>query len=845
MANKPPASASAAVWNTAVAHHQAGRLKEAEGMYRQVLATSPQHFDAKHLLGVVALQSGRLDEAATLITDALSLNPKFAAAHNNLGNVRLRQGRDTEAIACFQKAVQIQPSYGDAHYNLANLLRGAGKLKEAATHFLRATGSNAKWFEAHLNLGATQLDLGDAKGAVKSFEVAVRLKPDRADALSNLGVALANVGDMHRSLDMFARALKIDPKSASALTNEGSVLARMGRVDAAREALERALRVTPDDAAAHTNLGTLLLDNGYADEALAHFERAMKLNPDMVEARIGTSRTLHTLGRDKEALELSENLQRNHPDSAETLVLQSRLRMDRNDRAGAEEALTAAVAAQPTHAEAHYLLGNLLMMDGRWKEAVDSYQRAANADPSHVRARWALVMAQVPPIPSSTTDLQKARSNFVRMLAELDKWFDSNRSTQGHSAVGSTQPFYLAYQATNNREVLHKYGALCARLMAPWQTVNGMAARAIAAHSPLRIGIASAHIHDHSVWNAVVRGWVKNLDKSRFRIYLYHLGTHSDAQTEQARQWAHHLETGSRDVRQWAKLIVEHEIDVLVYPEIGMDSTTVRLASMRLAPVQAASWGHPETTGLPTIDHYVSADDLEPAEGAKHYTEKLVALPRLGVFYEPVSAPTVVPDLAALGLPQDVPLLLCPGVSFKYSPLQDRVWAEIARRAPNCRLVFFKQKDSELGMQLAQRLERHFLNAGVNFKDRVSFVPFLDRSQFFGLMRRAHLFLDTIGFSGFNTAMQAIECGLPVVTIEGEFMRGRLASAILRRIGMDELVVASDDAYIELAVSLAGDLAKRNALSEQIAARREQLYGDLEPVRALERFIESAAQRKP
>ena len=107
MATKPPAPAFAAAWNTAVAHHQAGRLKEAEQLYRQVLAAAPQHYEARHLLGVVALQSGRLDEAATLIAEALAANPKLAAAHNNLGNVRLRQGRDAEAMASFQKAVQV------------------------------------------------------------------------------------------------------------------------------------------------------------------------------------------------------------------------------------------------------------------------------------------------------------------------------------------------------------------------------------------------------------------------------------------------------------------------------------------------------------------------------------------------------------------------------------------------------------------------------------------------------------------------------------------------------------------------------------------------------------------
>jgi predicted O-linked N-acetylglucosamine transferase (SPINDLY family) len=102
--------------------------------------------------------------------------------------------------------------------------------------------------------------------------------------------------------------------------------------------------------------------------------------------------------------------------------------------------------------------------------------------------------------------------------------------------------------------------------------------------------------------------------------------------------------------------------------------------------------------------------------------------------------------------------------------------------------------------------------------------------------------LDTPGFSGFNTAMQAIECGLPVVGREGEFMRGRLASGILRRMGMDALVATTDEAYVELAVALTRDAGRRQRLRDEMIARRGVLFGDLEPVRALERFLEGVAR---
>ena len=187
----------------------------------------------------------------------------------------------------------------------------------------------------------------------------------------------------------------------------------------------------------------------------------------MVEARVGLAMALQGLGREKDARAVSDSLQSSHPNSAEALILQSRLCMDRSDRAGAEKALVTAIAAHPSNGDAHYLLGNVLMLGGRWKDALDHSQHAVSNDPNHVRARWSLVMAQIAPVPASVADAQKARSNFARMLNELDKWFDASRLAQGHAAVGSTQPFYLAYQASSNRELLQKYGALCARWCGP------------------------------------------------------------------------------------------------------------------------------------------------------------------------------------------------------------------------------------------------------------------------------------------------------------------------------------------------------------------------------------------
>ena len=825
---------------TAVAHQNAGRLDEAAAVYRQILAATPGHFDAKHLLGVVALQSGRFDEARELIAEAITLNPKFAAAHNNLGNVYLRQGRRDDAQASFQRAVQLDPKSGDANFNLGTELRRLGKLNDAATHFRRAVAANGKSLKAHTSLGATLIDLGDARGAARAFEAAVKLKPDDAQALNNLGLALSRTGEHTAALDALDRAQKLDPKSTSAMRTRGTVLARLARYAEARECLESVVALEPNSAAAHCNLGNVLRDSGVPAEALERFRKAVALDPNLVEARIGEALALRDLGRDDEARDASRELLADQPDSPAALIYEGERCLERDDTKRAAAAFRRAIELQGANADAHGHLGNVLMRQLRTSEAIACYQRVLELDPSNVLARWTLTMAQIPPLAADAGEVPKSRSSFTRMLGELDRWFDATRSVDGYRAVGTMQPFYLAYHELNNRDLLARYGSLCSRLAASWQKshVEGPVPRSMG--GPIRVGIASAQLRDHSVWNAIVKGWVKHLDKKRFELHLFNLGARSDAETEQAREWAHRLETQRLGVSQWASMIAASELDVLLYPEIGMDPLTVKLANLRLAPVQVATWGHPETTGLPTIDYFLSAAALEPPNADAHYTEKLVSLPNLGVFYEPLAPMVVAPDLGALGLPQNVPLLLCPGMPFKYSPLQDKVWIEISRRAAPCRLVFFRAADPEVSPLFEQRLERRFRQAGLRFDDHVTFVPTLDRARFFGLMRRAHLMLDTIGFSGFNTVIQAIESGLPVVSREGPFMRGRLGSGILRHMKMDALVATSDDAYVELAVDLTRDGARLAQLREELIARRPVLFGDRAPVAALEQFIASA-----
>jgi predicted O-linked N-acetylglucosamine transferase (SPINDLY family) len=725
-----------------------------------------------------AEQEGRQHDACELYRRAVGAAAGYAKAHLNLGIGLEASGDSAGAQRSFEAALALDPRDAYASYNLANLLAARGELNRAAQLLLAAVASRPEFPEAHVALANVYDSQGDSAAAAASLERALQQRPDYAGARHNYGLVLCKLAE---------------------------ALWKQGRMDEVIACYRKALRATPESAAIHYYLGNALAAGGRVDEAAGAYREALRLQPDFLDAHYDLGIALRRLGRHDEAT----------------------------------ACFAAAVKLKPDSAEGWYRLAHAFRDADRCEEGLECLQKALALDPEHVESRWAYAVHQLPGIYAADDDPARFRTAFSVELEKLDHWFDASRAARGFEAVGTVQPFLLAYQEANNRELLQRHGALCARLMAAWAEREKIPA--IARDRPaaaVRVGVICGFFSSHPVWNAIIRGWFGQFRRERVALHAFHLGSRQDPETQFAKAHAAHFESGATGLRQWVEAILRQRLDVIIYPEIGMDAMTLKLASLRLAPVQVAAWGHPETSGLPTVDYYLSAEDFEPAHAQSAYTERLVALPHLGCYYSPMVTTTVEPERGS------EPLLLCPGVPYKYAPQHDALLAEIAGRLGRCRLVFFSfYANPNLSRKLRERLTRAFARKGLDAGDFVAFVPWQSAPQFHGWLKRADVFLDTVGFSGFNTAMQAVECGLPIVTREGRFMRGRLASGILRRAGLHELVAASDEEYVALAVRLAKDAAYRAEIRERIAAARGILFEDMAPIRGMEDFLVQTARR--
>jgi predicted O-linked N-acetylglucosamine transferase (SPINDLY family) len=687
------------------------------------------------------------------------------------------------------------------------------------------------------------------------------------------GLTLHQAGRVAEAAAIYQAVLKAHPQQFESLHYLGVAHLQQGHPGAALPLLERALALGPNDPSLQANLGLALTSLGRAEQALRHLDRALALRPGLPEALNNKGWALRALHRLEEALVCLDQALAANPKLGEVhhrraLVLGALHRQEE-----ALEAFELAIALRPTDAEVLGNQGTLLTLMGRAAEARTALARAAGLAPQALQHRLKHAVAWLPLVRATGEDPAQGRAHFESEVRALLAEAEAGTVARPEEAVGAAQPFYIAYQAQNNVAPLRAYGALCARLMAQWEQgqaapaqgaggAEGAPGVAAAAAGPaegaapagampprVRVGIVSSHLFAHSVWQAIVRGWVTEIDRTRFELHLFHLGHTEDAETALARAHAQSFVAGELGLAGWVAAVRAARLDVLIYPELGMDAHAPRLAALRLAPVQVASWGHPETTGLPTIDHYLSAElfesetaPLAQSAPSARYSESLVRLPGLGCHVAPAAVrPAAQAEdvaLETLGVAPGATLFVCGGTPFKYAPEHDGVLVRIARALPSAQFVFFRHAQAApLTAQLLARLGDAFRAAGLDPAAHLVLAPWLERGRFFGVLSRAHVFLDTLGFSGFNTVMQAVECGLPVVTLRGEFMRGRLGSGILERMGLGDLVATSEEGYVELALRLAQDPAARAALRTRMAAAREVLYGDTAPIRALEAHL--------
>lgn len=716
------------------------------------------------------------------------------------------EGRIAEALAQYSTLLAEQPEDAALWHLRALAEHQLGRPDQARQSAERSIALDAAPPAHHLIAGYAATELGDSTGAIGHFRAAIERKPDWVTAWIALGLAYVEEGEFATAKEVLEKAVALDPGAARAWNSLGVAQLALDERAQARASFGRALEAMPGFALAHLNLAKLAEREGKTDEALENLESALRSNPRLADA---------------------------------LLIRAQLLRRRRDPRTGG--AYKVAVEALPNEPRLRAAWADFLTEAGHTQEAIREFRQAEALAPRNFRAALGARLT-LPAIYEDLRDVQAWRERYASGLEELHEGVDRFTGLRPNEALASASwiNFFLAYQGRNDRELQSRFGDLLGKVLRPSLPHCFEPRPRRRREGRLRVGFFSNFFFNCTV-GRYFTSWIADLDPAQFEKVVFYPNewvANATKEIASAADRFHHL--SGFPLHAVARCIAEEDLDVLVYPELGMHAPTFAIAALRLAPVQVAGWGHPTTTGLASIDAFLSCADMEPEDAQDAYRERLLLLPGIGTRYRrPGGASTK--SREELGLPARGTLYLCPQSLFKIHPDNDELFARVLAADPQGRIVFFDHRTEPVKLQFRRRLMQSLERAGIDGERRTVFLGFLPHADYLRVNSLCDVMLDTVHWSGGNTSLDAIAAGLPMVTLPGGLMRGRQSAAMLRRLGLDSLIARDVSDYADLATRLGRDGDWRREVRSVLAERANLLFDDSGPTRELARILEELA----
>lgn len=673
----------------------------------------------------------------------------------------------------------------------------AGQMPAAERAFRDILERFADCLEAMHGLALVLIDGGKRDEARTWLERAITVAPRHPGLHYTLGVMAQEDADPVRAERAFAQAAALKPDFQQAWNNLGLALRDIGRGEDAFRAFQEALRLNPDYVAALKNLGSLAFSSAAWTVAVDCWQRLIRLETQTAALHRMLASALIELRELEAARHLLEQLSPIDNGDEEAMRLLAHACTELNDAHAARQ----------------------------W------FHRLADMAPGNLRDRLAAKLT-LPRLYVSEAALLDERQRFAQGVENLlHEIAGQDFTAQARQEAAQWSNFYLGYQGEDDRALQAAYGKLLGQILQPLAAAPAAAPGKARGCGRIRVGFASCFFRDCTVGH-YFRSWITDLDRTRFETHVFVLGGKEDALSAELRTHADHYRRVDASLPEAAQEIRSAGLDILIYPELGMNGRSLALAAQRLAPVQCVAWGHPVTTGLDSIDYFFSSALMEPADGAMHYTEHLISLPGLGTKYsKPVLGPSL--SRADLGLPEKALLYFYPHALFKVHPENDRAVARVLACNPDGILVLCADSNRRLNEIYLDRLRTALQAHGVT-GERIHLLPYLPRATYLQANRLCDVMLDVTRWSGGNTSLDALAADLPIVTLPGHLMRGRQSAGILGAMGLSYLIADNEDDFVATAVELGCSPERRQELRQTIRERTHLIFDDDAPLRALE-----------
>ncbi|PIQ23059.1 hypothetical protein COW36_02135 [bacterium (Candidatus Blackallbacteria) CG17_big_fil_post_rev_8_21_14_2_50_48_46] len=632
--------------------------------------------------------------------------------------------------------------------------------------------------------------------AIPHYREELRYRPDFWGCRNNLALCLEQTGQYEAALAEFHKALQDCPAQA-----EG------------------------EQARILENIGDLFFTQNKLREGLGYFQRALALQAVNPRLQLKIARSQQRLGQILEAIQSLKKSLQLYPQSAKTWFLLGHLQAGLLQFESSYASYLIGLKMPCSNYEkalACLHMAHALSETGKIEEADAILSQGLNYEAlDGLRLAKACLL---PPIYRTQQDLILWRNRFANALQAFQASPFTLRDPVRE--VGSL-PFYLPYQGENDRALLEKLSAIYQSILPPDEEKPSRSKS-----NRLRLGIVSHYFHKHSLMECF-GNLILALPQDRFELGFFSLDPLLEDQvTLKLKQRADYWDDLPHELKAQRKEILKWHADILLYTDLGTHLPTWLLAHSRLAPLQWVLPGHPVTSGLKSIDGFVSNIWLDTPEAQAHYTEPLIRLPLMPAYVPLPQAVKTKFSRLDLGLPENKRIYLCPVSLYKIHPQMDPLFKALLDQDREGIVLMLNRPQSLLDQHLK---ERFYQSIGPN-AERIWFVPWFTPERFLSLLSNCEVLLEPFPFGNGTTLFTAFGMGIPVVTLPGSFARGRFAHAFYEQMQLGHLVANSEKDYLEKALSWAKQKELRQAVSQAIIQAHPRLFQNPE---ALNTFCEA------
>lgn len=755
-------------------------------------------------------------------------------------------GNPEEAVSIINRLYleMDDPSAMSQADNFAGMLcKGMGEFEKAEFHFLRSLKVDKRQPDALFNFGNLHFERGDFVSALECYWSALAINPNDMDCWHNIKYAVQVSKDPALTKTVLEGIQNLPVQE---MTHEGylavtEILIDLGELDLAIKISNRALTIEPDDSDLLGLHGRALHQSGAYKDAEATLSKALNLAPDSRVIRSDLAASLVMQNKSKLAFEILEKLTSQYPDDSNIWnnlgIAQDQL----GYQSKAIKSYQKAIELNPDKYQAYENLGKLHAFHGETEKAIRCFQKLAVINPRNRNSYKLRSHLIVSPIAQSSDAITNQRNRLKKGLIELAMEMPQWKCPFKNCGI---TPFFTAYQPESNKtlhsDIARLYrGSSPALSREPERNLARDFSHSRVPDNKIRIGFISAFFCQHTI-TKLNEGILAHLDRSRFEVFVFIAPTtKKDKKTRDVAALGDAFYELPSNQAEASEFVRNTRCDILHFTDIGMDPWTYFIAFYRMAPLQTTSWGHPDTTGIDTIDYFISSSSIEMEGAEENYSESLIQFRHPPTYFlspEQASDTSGITMSDLTGVSGDVHYYSCPQSLFKIHPEFDRILEGIHQSDKQAHLAFIKGNSDNWENILKSRWES---SSDIDLR-RVHFVERMKKEEFQAFVTGSDVILDPIIFSGGVSTQEILSMGRPVVTMPGKMMRSRVSAGFLHGIGMDDLITDSPEDYVSKAVEIAGSKDLQNSLEKQILSNKFLIFENFKVVKEYEQFFSSA-----